>query len=552
MRTRYIDSAAFSRILAGGAECLGLHKDEVNGLNVFPIPDGDTGSNMLMTISGGAAVTPGEKEPLGSVARRAADSMLFSARGNSGVILSQFADGIASGLSGLEVAGAAETAEAFRRGVEYAYASVLEPVEGTMLTVVREASDYASSIDHDDVEGYLSDFLKKADETLKKTPDMLPVLKNAGVVDSGGAGLIYIIKGAAAVLDGDAPADSAPAHAEGAPAQTLDLGLFDENSELEYGYCTEVLLRLQKAKTDPETFDADTIRKFLRTVGDSIVCFKTGTAVKIHVHTKEPYRVLQFCQKYGEYLTVKIENMSLQHSNLHVSPEEEPDEEPAGERRRFAVVAVASGEGMKQTFLDMGADYIVDGGQSCNPSADDFIESFRRVNADTVFVFPNNGNVITTAKQAVSLYSGSDVRVIESRTVGDCYAALSMLDTDSGDAGEIERSLTDAMEGVVTAGVSRCVRNTETDGFLLRDGQYIGFVGKTVVSADSDRFDTAAMLADRIDFAGREVCIIVRGADSDEEESQRLAAHVRGAHPGCEVFVIDGGQDVYSYILIAE
>jgi len=547
MESRRIDSPLFIKLICAGTDNLRSHAGEVNDLNVFPIPDGDTGSNMLLTVQGGAGITPRENEGIGSVSRRAADGMLLSARGNSGVILSQFFDGIAAGLEGMETADARDAANAFLTGVEHAYAAVMEPVEGTVLTVMREASEYAAGVPHDDVSAFLADFLTQARKTLSATPDMLPVLKKAGVVDSGGAGLIYIIEGAASALSGEKLPEH-ETHISSEPGAALDLGLFDENSELTFGYCTELLLRLQNAKTDIETFDVGVIKDFLQSVGDSVVCFRTGSIVKLHVHTKTPYKVLEFCQRFGEYLTVKIENMSLQHNNL--PPESRLSEKP--ERREYAVIAVASGEGIKQTFRDMGADFIVEGGQSMNPSADDFIEAFRRVNADAVFVLPNNGNVILAARQAAKMYADSDVRVIESRSIGDCYAVLTMLDTSSGNTDEIENSMKEAMNGVVTACVSKCVRSTEMDGFMLHDGQYIGFVGKEIVSADNDRRDTACMLADRLDFTDREICIVVRGTDSDEAEAEDIASYVRKSHPGCEVFVIDGGQDIYSYIMIIE
>lgn len=544
-----IDSLLFMQLLHGGVENIHRHVDEINDLNVFPIPDGDTGSNMLLTVRGGERAPAEAGEGVGGFARRAADGMLLSARGNSGVILSQFFDGIAAGLSDCEEASAEDLAQAFKVGVEHAYAAVMEPTEGTILTVAREASEFAASRTHADPSGFLADFLDQAHQTLANTPDMLPVLKKAGVVDSGGAGLICIVEGMAAVLNGDELPD-APLHpGESVPAPAeLDLDRFTEDSELTYGYCTEVLLRLQNAKTDLSLFDVEVIRSFLQSVGDSVVCFRTGSIVKLHVHTKTPYKVLEYCQRFGEYLTVKIENMSLQHNSL---PSDSRLVEKQ-ERKAYAVVAVASGEGIKQTFREMGADYIVEGGQSMNPSADDFIEAFERVNAETVLVLPNNGNVVLAARQAAKLYDGSDVRVIESRTIGDGYAVLSMLNTDSGDTDAIVAELTEAMEGVVTACVSCCCRDTELDGFLLRDGQYIGFVGHDIVSADNDRRDTACMLADRLDFAGREICILIRGTDSDADEAEEIARHIRAAHRGCEVFVIDGGQEIHSYIMIVE
>ena len=547
METQHIDSAALLNMLRGAYDNLNRHADEVNDLNVFPIPDGDTGYNMLLTTQGGMRILPTDGETLGAYARRASDGMLLAARGNSGVILSQFADGIAAGLNGKETADVKDIADAFLTGVKHAYDAVVEPTEGTVLTVMREASEYAAQQRCSDYEAYFSAFLTQAKETLRKTPEMLDVLKKAGVVDSGGAGLIYLVEGASAALSGEVPTEYVPAVSVTAD-NGLNLDLFNEDSELTFGYCTELLLRLQNAKTDISSFNVDIIKDFLQSIGDSVVCFQSGSIVKIHVHTKEPYRVLEFCQKYGEYLTVKIENMSLQHNNL-------PSDSPlAGheERKPFAVVAVASGEGIKQTFRDMGADYIIEDKIGMNPSADNFIEAFEAVNADTIFVLPNNGNIILAAQQAAKMYEGSDIRVINSKSVGDGYAALTMLDTDSGDADLIEEELTGAMQGVVTASVSKCVRNTEMDGFMLEEGQYIGFIGKEILAADNDRRDAACMLIDRLDFTDHEICIIVRGEDSDEEETQEIVSHIKHTHRGCEVYTIDGGQEIYSYILIVE
>lgn len=399
MEIQYIDSAMLINMLRGAYENLSRHVDEVNNLNVFPIPDGDTGYNMLLTVQGGLRTVPSDDEAIGSLARRVSDGMLLAARGNSGVILSQFADGIAEGLKDLEDAGTEDIAKAFRLGVTHAYAAVVEPTEGTILTVMREASDEAFQSDKSNVNAYFLTFLQQAHKTLRKTPEMLDVLKKAGVVDSGGAGLIYLVEGASAVLSGEDPKVYEPTFPSPANSE-LNLELFDENSILTFGYCTELLLRLQKAKTDIELFNIDIIKNYLQSVGDSVVCFQTGTIIKIHVHTKEPYKVLQFCQKYGEYLAVKIENMSLQHNNLasdNLFAEKQ-------ERKRFAVVAVASGEGVKQTFREMGADFIIEDKIGVNPSADDFIEAFSRVNADTIFVLPNNGNIILAAQQAANLY----------------------------------------------------------------------------------------------------------------------------------------------------
>ncbi len=546
MEAQRMNGRLFWELVRGGAAQLKAHANEVNDLNVFPIPDGDTGDNMYLTISGGVNREPSDDEPIGSAARRIADGMLLSARGNSGVILSQFFDGIAAGLSDAEKADADLLGSAFQKGVEHSYAAVSEPTEGTILTVAKSATQYAADRQPDSLNGFFDTFLERGQTALQETPEQLPVLKKAGVVDSGGAGLLYIIEGMARTLNGEAPVSVAEA-AQPAAA-VLDLDRFTESSELTFGYCTELLLRLQSKKTDVDAFDPAPMREFLSSIGNSLVLVKTGSVVKIHVHTMQPYRVLEYCQRYGEYLTVKIENMNLQHNNL---PADSALVSPS-ERKPMAIVAVASGEGVKHAFTEMGAADVIDGGQCQNPSTDDFLAAFDRVNADTILVLPNNSNVILAAKQAASLYEKSRVLVVESKSIGDGYAALSMMNPELDDPDAIYDDMTAAMDGVVTASVSVCSRDTEMDGFLLHKGQYIGISGKEIVSADNDRCDTACMLVNRLDLDDHEICILLCGQDSDPDEAQRIAAHIRGMNPFCEVFVQDGGQPVFNYLIILE
>lgn len=546
MNTSTVDAYVYSKMLAAGAANLKAHAAEINDLNVFPIPDGDTGDNMLMTISGAADEDPSESAELGSYSRQVADAMLLSARGNSGVILSRFFDGIADGLSGLRDAGTASLSEAFSAGVKSAYGAVLEPTEGTILTVAREASEYVGQKCFDSAEELLDAFLESAEHSLLLTPELLPVLKKAGVVDSGGAGLIRIFEGMRASLDGDFEVENEYT----SKTKKLNFGKFDENSVLEYGYCTELLLRLQNVKTDIEKFDIKNITDFLEGIGNSVVAFKNGSIVKIHVHTMTPGKVLDFCQKYGEFLTVKIENMSLQHSNLDSSVQKNTKKNE--ERKKYGVIAAASGSGVKNMFSELGADEIVDGGQSMNPSAADFIAALGRVNAETVFILPNNGNVILTARQAAEMYDSCDVRVIESRSIGEGHAALTMMNTELESADEVEDEMREAMRNVTTAAISTCSRNTSDGKHLLYKGEYIGFIGDNILSADNDRTDTAKRLIDGIDFGTREICIMICGRDSDEKEADEIKNYIKKTHPLCEIYVTDGGQNIYSYIFIIE
>ena len=543
---RTLDGILFARMINSGAANLKAHAKEINDLNVFPIPDGDTGDNMLMTMMGGVHHDTSSCDSLCEMADRVSSGMLLSARGNSGVILSQFFEGIKNGFTGLQTADTKEIGEAFRQGVKQAYSSVMTPTEGTILTVVREATEYACEQNTETPEKFLNAFIDEAKRSLARTPELLPVLKKAGVVDSGAAGLIYIVDGMMRAVIGEDIADFSEVSEK---TQELDLDAFNEDSVLEFGYCTELLVRLQNIKTNISAFDVKVITDYLQSIGDSIVTVRNGSIVKLHVHTMTPQKVLDFCQQYGEFLKVKIENMSLQHNNTVT---EEKETYPTKERKKYGVVAVACGEGLKETFCERGADVIVDGGQSMNPSAEDFIEAFDEVNADVIFVFPNNGNIILTAEQAAHLYDKSDVRVIESTTIGAGYASLAMLDTSSGDTDAIVEDLRMAMDGVITAEISHCVRDATIDGKEIHTGDYIGFVGKEMLSVNESRLVTVCESIDALNFSRYDFCILICGKDATDEEAEKIEAYVNSHYKGKEIYIINGGQDVYDYILIVE
>ncbi len=549
MNKNKIDGQIYSQMVVGGASVLGAHSGEVDDLNVFPIPDGDTGINMLQTIQGGAEISADEVD-ISKESSKIAEAMLLSARGNSGVILSQFFQGIAKGLEGVCEADANALANAFKSGVESAYKAVVKPTEGTILTVMREATQKASESGAATPNEFLDTFIEAAEESLLHTPDLLPVLKKAGVVDSGGAGLIYIIKGMKRALDGEEFDKIAK---KGESNTELDLDAFDENSVLEFGYCTELLLRLQNAKTNIESFEAKTIIEYLETIGDSIVAVKNGSIVKIHVHTMTPDKVLAYCQQFGEFLKIKIENMSLQHNNTTLPADEDSIEvhveKDLGE---LAIVAVANGEGVKEAFLEMGADIIVDGGQSMNPSTEDFLKAFDDAHAKKILVFPNNSNIILAANQAAKLYKKAEVKVVNSKTIGDGYASLSMLDTDSGDLDIMATECEESMQGVVTAEISKCVRDAEFDGVNVKTDDYIGFVGKNILAVSKERKEATTKTIDNLDLENHEICIIIKGEDSNEDEGAEIESYINEKYSGIEVFVIDGGQQIYSYIIIAE
>ena len=549
--TRIINGEIFKNLLLGGVSNLHSNVQEVNELNVFPIPDGDTGENMYLTLKGGVdELARVEADSLCVEARALAQGMLLNARGNSGVILSQLFSGLAEGLEGLETAGLTEFAEALKQGVKCAYGAVAVPVEGTILTVAREAVENATKILREDMtaQDFFAIYLEEMKKSLDKTPELLDSLKEAGVIDSGGAGLVYIIEGFCKVLGGESVEREMAVASVVASQKSLDFSKFTEDTEMKFGYCTEMLLRLQNKKTNIAEFSVSDLIAFLDTIGDSIVAFQTGSVVKIHVHTLTPWKVLEYTQQFGEYLTVKIENMTLQHNETVEAKPEKKKRKRA--RRQYAVVTVASGDGLVQTFKDLGADYVVSGGQTNNPSAEDFIEAFDEVNADHIFVLPNNGNIVLSAKQAASIYKDSDVRVVESKSIGEGYSALSMLDYEVGDADAIVEQMKESIVGVTTGFVTYAIRTTTVDGVHVEKDDFIGSAkGKMLVSTKS-KTETATSLLDKI-AVGKEFVIAVYGADATEEERAIVAEYAQNLK-GVEFYEIDGGQDVYDFLFIVE
>ena len=453
MNTTSVNGALLAAMIKNGAASLKNKVKEVNDLNVFPIPDGDTGDNMFLTIDAGVVALADEPASVGEAARLAANGMLLGARGNSGVILSRIFAGIARGLEGVDEADVRTFHKAMESGVKESYSAVSVPVEGTILTVYRDAVRYAGTCitGGTSMETYFEDLHYELCRSLERTPDLLDVLREAGVVDSGGAGFIYIAEGMAKALSGEMTELAETSAAR----KNVDLNAFTEDSVLEFGYCTEFLLRLQRAKVDIDTFDVNPLIEWLGSVGDSVVCFKEGSIVKVHVHTMKPGDVFNHVQQYGEFLTIKVENMTLQHNEVHGGESfKSRIEKP---RKPFGIVSVAAGKGIKE----------------------DMISAFEQINADVIFVFPNNSNIIMTANQAAEIYKGSDVRVVPSKTIGEGYAAISMLDTEIGDTDAIIESLKEIIADVVTGTVSKAVRDTEMGGVSVRKDDYIGFVGDT-------------------------------------------------------------------------
>ncbi len=553
MQTMTIGGKEFAGMLSGGAFKLAAYRQDINDLNVFPIPDGDTGDNMLMTFGSGADAAKKAGSDLGAVSKAAAEGMLLGARGNSGVILSRIFAGITSELKGLEKADFEDIKRGMESGVTSAYGAVSKPVEGTILTVFKDAVKYANSKDCNGLEEYFEELLGEMGRSLDRTPELLPVLAEAGVVDSGGAGLYYIFEGMKEALErGETYAEEKRAEVI-KTASSIDFSLFDENNVLEFGYCTEFLLRLQRAKTDVESFDENELINYLNNVGDSVVCFKDGSIVKVHVHTKDPGGVLRYCQNFGEFLTLKIENMTLQHSEAVTKGDNAQAKlaKKSAHKKKTGIVVVAAGKGLKETFLSLGVDEVVDGGQSMNPSAGDMIAAFDKVYAERIFVFPNNKNVILTAEQAAGLYDKSEIIVIKTKTIGEGYAAVSMMETD-GATEDIVDGINGSVEGVVTACVSKANRDTAMNGVSVKSGDYIGFVGDKIYSDDKDKNRAAEKLLEAADASERGLMLVFTGENTTEEEAENIKNHINEKYPETETIVIEGDQPVYDYMFVLE
>ena len=547
MSTKVLDGNLFKTLVANGCQSLINDIDRINALNVFPVPDGDTGTNMKMTIEGGVKAIAGlDIASIGEMSKKLSRAMTMSARGNSGVILSQFFKGISLGLDGKETVTALELTEAFDCGVKQAYKVVQKPTEGTMLTVMREATEVslAHKEEFECLEDFFACFIKEAHASLERTPELLPVLKDAGVIDSGGAGYNRIIEGMIAALDGEILVKQAQLEQESHGS----VGHFDADSVLEFGYCTEFILQLQNAKVDIANFDIKVIVDFLETLGDSIVAFKDEDIVKVHVHTFTPGKVIEFCQQFGEYVTFKMENMSVQHSEATTV-----ETLPKREHQKFAVVAVSSGEGISEAFKAMGCDEIVSGGQTMNPSSADFIDAFKKLDAENIFVFPNNSNIIMAAKQAAENYEEANVIVIETKSIAECYSALTMLDYSSEDADSIAEDFKMTIDNVTAASVTYAIRDTEIDGVSIKKDDYMAIVGKKIVAANPSKVDVVKDLFAKVEeIEYKEVVTLIYGLDVSEEEKQEVVSYLNEAYPYVEIGELDGKQDIYSFIISIE
>ena len=543
MKTIELDSLTFSAMLRQGAVSLSNDKKVINDLNVFPIPDGDTGDNMLMTLKAGCNAVKDNLGTLAELASAASSGMLLGARGNSGVILSRIFAGLAKGLQDVIVADTNTFAKAMDSAVAEAYKAVPVPVEGTIITVLREGTAGADA--SQDLNHYFETLLEAMQVSLDHTPELLQVLKDAGVVDSGGAGLLSIFRGMNDALNGKISEEEIePTTAT--PIPTVELNKFDENSKLEFGYCTEFLLRLMRSKVDLDSFDEKVIIDYLNKVGESVVAFREGSIVKVHVHTFTPGDILNYCQQFGEFLTLKIENMTLQH-HLTVNQDNASFKLPP---KPYGVVTVASGEGLINALRELGADEVIEGGQTMNPSTQDFLDAFAKINAQHILVFPNNKNIKMAADQAAEMYDKADIHVMPSTTIGEGYYGIGYIDRDNPNAEEVIANVTELMQSVVTGMVSTAIRDAEGDQVTVHTGDYVGYSGKQLLSDSPNREEAAKALVERLGATSRDVMLVFSGKDVPQDEVEKLIADLQSQYKNLEIMLNYGAQPVYDYIFV--
>ena len=560
MVLKTLNGEQWKKLVSAGAINLRNNYEEVDNLNVFPVPDGDTGTNMCRTIENGvAAIEKMEETNIGVVGKALSSGMLLGARGNSGVILSQIFRGICKGLADKEEVTASELAQAYKTGVKQAYGAVVTPVEGTILTVFREATEYAEKElkPGSTINEFYELHLKQAIKTLQNTKNLLPVLKEADVIDSGGCGYVYIVKGIVRFLDGEKVESQIAKSGEESKAAepvAIDFNAFGPDDILQFGYCTEFILRLQNSKVDIEKFDVQQVIDILEgddIKGDSIVALQDESVVKVHVHTMNPGLVLDHMRKFGEFLTIKVENMALQHNET--MDEEERESKKKMEHKKYAVVAVAQGKGIKEQFEAFGVDYVVDGGQTMNPSTEDFIRVFKKLDAENIIVFPNNKNIVMAAKQAAKLYKGAHIEVVMSTTIPQCFSALSMLDFSSDDLTIILGNFNEAIRNVNSAEVTVATRSTTINGVSVHKGDYIGILDGKLVASSKSRTSCLNTIFRKVkNIKDKDVITFIFGKDLDQEHREKAIAQVNSKYPHIECGGVDGGQSVYLYYIAIE
>ena len=544
MAVNSISVALFKKMVMNGAINLINNHKVIDELNVFPVPDGDTGTNMSMTVmSGVREMTSCESSSIIEVAKVLYRGALMGARGNSGVILSQFFRGLYVGVQEVQhnYITVPELVACLESGCKVAYKAVMEPVEGTILTVVREAAEAikARSEEFKTINEVMKAYLAEAQKSLDNTPNILPVLKEAGVVDSGGAGFIEIVKGMIMALNGKMLQANEPTQEEKtkSAAESLDV-------DIKFGYCTEFILDLK----DPSNFDEAALKSVLSILGDSLVVVQDENLCKVHVHTNRPGKALEAAQKHGEFVTLKIENMRLQHSNLSSGVSEVQTSKP---RKNFALVSACFGDGITQTFKDLGVDLVIEGGQTMNPSTEAFVEACKQVNADNIIIIPNNGNVVMAASQAAELMTESNVKVLKAKSISQGYASLMVYDPEADMETNLE-AMKEAVANVKTGELTYSIRDTEISGVKIANGDWMGILNNDIIVSTADKDEALKQLLASLIDEDSQIVTFFCGNDVTKEKQAELESLCTELNSYVEVEIIEGKQDIYSYIIAVE
>lgn len=550
-----INSKLLAKMFLAGAKNLDSKKDWINELNVFPVPDGDTGTNMSMTIMSAAKEVSSLTEPtMAALSKAISSGSLRGARGNSGVILSQLFRGFCKVIKEYDELDVTIVCEAFQKAVETAYKAVMKPKEGTILTVAKGAADKALELAEqtDDLVFFADEVIKHAEYVLNQTPEMLPVLKQAGVVDSGGQGLVQVLKGANDALLGKEIDYSIEGVSAGASPEKITA---ETEAEIKFGYCTEFIIVLNNPLSDKEELKYKT---FLESIGDSIVVVADDEIVKTHVHTNDPGLALQEALKHGSLSRIKIDNMREEHQEKLIKESEKLAKEQAAEEQKakepekeMGFISVSIGEGMNEVFKGLGVDYIIEGGQTMNPSTEDMLNAIEKVNAKSVFILPNNKNIIMAANQAVSLVEDKQIIVIPTKTIPQGITALVNYIPDHSVEENKEQMMAE-IENVKTGQVTYAVRDTEIDGKTIKQDDYMGIGDKSILAVGKDLKQTTLEMVDAMVDEDSAIVSIYFGSESSEEKAEEIASAIEEKYPDVEVEVNDGGQPIYYYVISVE
>ncbi|MED3601346.1 DAK2 domain-containing protein [Bacillus subtilis] len=553
MSIRTLNGRTFAEMILAGAQNLSQNASAVDALNVFPVPDGDTGTNMNLSMTSGAReVEQMDTDDIGKVGSALSKGLLMGARGNSGVILSQLFRGFSKSIETKKEINALEFAAALQAGVDMAYKAVMKPVEGTILTVAKDAAKKAMILaeKETDITALMIAVTEEAEASLNRTPELLPVLKEVGVVDSGGKGLLCVYEGFLASLKGETVPQKAvlPSLDDMVSAEHHKSAQSMMNTEdIEFGFCTEVMVRLDQTKRE---FDEGTFRQDLSQFGDSLLVIADESLAKVHIHAEEPGNVLNYAQHYGELIKIKIENMREQHTSI-ISQESKPvDNETPPAKQPYGIVTVAMGEGISDLFKSIGASVVIEGGQTMNPSTEDIVDAVKSVNADTVFILPNNSNIIMAANQAASVVD-EQVFVIPAKTVPQGMSALLAFNPDQ-EAEANEANMLSAIQQVKSGQVTFSVRDTHIDGKDIKKGDFMGILNGTIIGTSENQLSAAKMLLSEMIGEDDEIVTILYGEDASQEEAEQLEAFLSEKYEEIEVEIHNGKQPLYSYIVSAE